>query len=127
MDCDLWDVVGMIAWTAKIKKWLESNAKKSELIRGSWEVEVESEDEFDVITARNPTFPFKITIFVSEHVATLAINTGMSTDEFDVADRMKMYKKMLHLNADYSLVKTGLLGEDDEVVVLVDFDLASLS
>ena len=44
----------------------------------------------------------------------------------DKKDRMRTYRKLLHINTDYNLLKVGLVGDEHRIVVEVDLDVESV-
>ena len=93
-----------------------------------WDVvRSEEEDEHEVITATHPKIPIPIGIHVTKQFAHITMETGVPTDAMTVEDRMRLYKKLLHMNTNLVLMKTGLVGEEHKVVISVDLDLASLN
>jgi hypothetical protein len=90
-------------------------------------VSVSSTEKGDLITATHPKMPFALHVHVSPHFATLYIDMGVPTDAMSVEDRMRLYRKLLHMNTSVNMVKTGLVDEEHRVVLLVDLDLESLN
>lgn len=117
-------------WTQMFIDWLKEGKEDSEsLLDISWDLEVKKVEgtENDLIVATHPKIPFNIEVVVTKHYANLVINPIIPTDALDVPERMRVYKKLLHLNTDLNLMKAGLIGYDDNPVIQVDLDLHSLS
>lgn len=92
-----------------------------------WDIELSHEESHDTITATHPKIPIPINIHVTPQFAHITMDSGIPTDAMDVEDRMRLYKKLLHMNTSLVLMKTGLMGEEHRVVIAVDLDLASLN
>lgn len=117
-------------WTQMFIDWLKEGKEDSEsLLDIPWDLEVKKVEgtENDLIVATHPKIPFNIEVVVTKHYANLVINPIIPTDALDVPERMRVYKKLLHLNTDLNLMKAGLVGYDDNPVIQVDLDLHSLS
>ncbi len=115
-------------WAEKFADWFRRGKEESETLLGiPWDVETEQEGEQKVIIASHPKIPFNIVVYVSEDFANLYIDAGISTDVMDATERMRIYKKLLHINTDLNLMKAGLVSDEDRVVAAVDLDLASLN
>jgi len=118
-------------WTEKFRNWLEQGREGAEkLLEYPWDVEVkeiEGDPPKDLIIASHPKIPFNIEVVVGKHFANLVINPIIPTDAMDATERMRIYKKLLHLNTDLNLMKAGLIGYDDNPVIQVDLDLESLN
>jgi hypothetical protein len=115
-------------WIEKISTWFKDGTEGSKTLLGiPWDVEVVKDDEHDVIVATHPKIPYKIGVLISPEFASLHIDPGIYTDAMDVAERMKIYKRLLHINTDLNQMKTGLLGIEDQVILTVDLNLVSLS
>ena len=120
----------MNEWTEMFSNWLKEGKEDSEsLLDIPWDLEMKKVEgtENDLIVATHPKIPFNIEVVVSKHYANLVINPIVPTDALDVPERMRLYKKLLHLNTDLNLMKAGLVGYDDNPVIQVDLDLNSLS
>jgi len=91
-----------------------------------WEVQVRRNGERDLITATHPKVPFNVEVYVGRHYANLLINPGITTSSMEPSRRFRVYRKFLHINTGLNLMKMGLAGSDDSVVITVDLDLASL-
>jgi len=117
-----------IPWIEKIAKWFQEGNEDSKTLLGiPWDVETHKDDETDVLVATHPKIPYKIGVIFSQQFASLHIDPGVRTDALDVAERMRIYKRLLHINTDLNQMKTGLLGNEDQVIITVDLNLASLS
>jgi hypothetical protein len=121
----------MMEWTEKFKQWLEEGEEGAEkILQYPWDVEVkeiEGDTPKDLIIASHPKIPFNVEVVVGKHFANLVINPIIPTDAMDATERMRIYKKLLHLNTDLNLMKAGLIGYDDNPVIQVDLDLESLN
>ncbi|MFO8050453.1 MAG: hypothetical protein R6V01_01985 [Thermoplasmatota archaeon] len=118
-------------WSEKIAKWLQEGEENAELLLDHpWDIqtkEVESEEPKYLIVATHPKIPFNVEIVIGKHFANLVINPVVPTDAMDATKRMRIYKKLLHLNTELNLMKSGLIGYDDNPVIQVDLDLESLN
>jgi len=119
-------------WTEKFANWLKKGKEDAEkLLDIPWDIEVsvggEGEEKDDIITAMHPKIPFPIMIRITARFANLIMDTGVPTDARSVEERMRLYKKLLHMNTKFILMKTCLVGEEHRVMLTVDLDLASLN
>ncbi len=118
-------------WTKQFSEWLEQGKDGAEhLLDYPWDIElkdVPTDPPKDLIVASHPKIPFHIEIVVGKHFANLVINPIIPTDALETTERMRLYKKLLHLNTDLNLMKAGLVGYDDIPVIQVDLDLESLN
>ncbi len=115
-------------WTEKFEKWFKEGKEEEErYLDWPWDTEVEKGDKEDVLTSTHPKVPFGIRIYVTKHWANLYIDPGIPTDTMSVEERMRTYRKLLRINTDLNLMKTGLAGDENRVVLAVDLDLASLN
>ena len=118
-------------WTEVIVTWLKNGEDGAEnLLDYPWDTsvnELEGPMEREVIIASHPKIPFNIEVVVSKHFANLLINPLIPTDAFPLEEKMRLYKKLLHLNTDLNMMKAGLIGYDDQPVIQVDLDLESVS
>ena len=115
-------------WMDKIAKWFRDGSENSKTLLGiPWDVEIVQDGEHDVIVATHPKIPYKIGVLINPQFASLHIDPGIYTDAMDVAERMKTYKRLLHINTDLNQMKAGLLGNEDQVILTVDLNLVSLS
>ena len=116
-----------MAMIERIAMWLEEGEEDAEkLLDMPWDVVVKRDDEEDMISATHPKIPFPIMLYVSKHFVQLYMDPGIATDTMDVAERMRTYRKLLHINTDYNLMKIGLVGEEHRIVVEVDLDVETL-
>ena len=118
------------SWTVKIGTWLKEGKEDSKTILGiPWDTEVQRNEEIeqDIILATHPKFPYRIGISIAKQFASLHIDPGILTDALDVKERMRIYKKLLHINTEFNQMKTGLLGIEDQIIISVDLNLFSLS
>ena len=115
-------------WPATIRGWLETGKDSSKNLVGlPWELEDGVDDEYHYVMASHPKIPFAISIYISQYFANLYIRTNIETDAYDVRDRMRLYKTLLHMNSDSNLFKVGLMDKTDKIILAVDLDLASLN
>ncbi|MEA3558711.1 MAG: hypothetical protein U9R75_05590 [Candidatus Thermoplasmatota archaeon] len=118
-------------WSEEIAKWLKEGKEGAEnLLDYPWDIrkeKVEGQEDKALIVASHPKIPFNIEVVVGKHFANLVINPVIPTDAMDPTERMRLYKKLLHLNTDLNLMKAGLVGYDDKPIIQVDLDFESLS
>lgn len=118
-------------WSEKIEKWLvEGEDGADKLLDYPWDIqkkEVEGQEGKLLIIASHPKIPFNVEVVIGKHFANLVINPVIPTDAMDATERMRLYKKLLHLNTELNLMKAGLVGYDDNPVIQVDLDLESLN
>lgn len=115
-------------WIEKIEQWFKEGKEESKTLLGiPWDTEIESNEEHKVVIATHPKIPYKIGVILTPQFASLHIDPGVYTDALDVAERMKIYKRLLHINTDLNQMKTGLLGNEDQIIITVDLNLTSLS
>lgn len=115
-------------WTEKFTKWLEQGKEDAaKVLDMPWDIEVKVEENKDIITAAHPKIPFPIVIHVTKEFANIYMDTAIPTDTIEVEERMRTYKKLLYLNTNLNLMKTGLIGEEQRVVLIVDLALTSLN
>jgi hypothetical protein len=121
----------VMEWTEVISTWLREGSENAEnLLDYPWDIEikeVEGSLERELVIATHPKFPFNIEVMISRHFTNLVINPVIPTDALPAEDRMRIYKKLLHLNTDLNLMKAGLVGYDDQPVIQADLDLKSIS
>ena len=114
-------------WTKKIQKWLEEgNAKKGNMEDLPWDVKVESDDVADYIITNHPIVLYPYIVKVDKKLATISLDTGISTDLIGMDQRMGHYRRLLILNRKYRMLKIVLHGDEDMVAVESDLDLTSL-
>ncbi|MGA1793988.1 MAG: hypothetical protein ACMUHM_08560 [Thermoplasmatota archaeon] len=120
-----------MAWIETITEWLKQGSDGADnLLDYPWDVSVqpiEGQTERTLVTATHPKIPFNVEIVIGKHFANLVINPIIPTDAMDPTERMRIYKKLLHLNTELNLMKAGLVGYDDNPVIQVDLDLESLN
>jgi hypothetical protein len=121
----------IMQWTEIISTWLkEGEDGADKLLDYPWDIEikpVEGPIEREVVIATHPKIPFNVEVVVSKHFTNLVINPLIPTDALPAEDRMRLYKKLLHLNTDINLMKAGLVGYDDQPIIQADLDLESIS
>jgi len=115
-------------WTEKFTRWLKKGKEDADRVLDMpWDIEVKVEEEKEIITAAHPKIPFPIVIHVTEEFANIYMDTAIPTDTIAVEERMRTYKKLLYMNTNLNLMKTGLVGEEQRVVLIVDLALTSLN
>ncbi|MDP7265659.1 MAG: hypothetical protein QGH39_08900 [Candidatus Thermoplasmatota archaeon] len=118
----------MMEWTEKFTRWLKKGKEDAtKVLDMPWDIEVKVEEDKDIITAVHPKIPFPVVIHVTKEFANIYMDTGVPTDTIDVEERMRAYKKLLYINTNLNLMKTGLIGEEQRVVLIVDLSLTSLN
>lgn len=114
-------------WKTKFVKWFEDEIADSDKpLDEHWDVEVE-ENENIWIKAENPKTPFSIFVNLHKGFASLQIYTGLETKFLDSEERLRIYGTLLILNGKWRMVKYILAGTKDEIVIVTDLDLVSLS
>ncbi len=117
-----------VPWTDKIETWMKEGKEDSKTILGiPWDTEVQKSEDRNVIISSHPKFPYRIGIHVTKEFASLHIDPGILTDALDVKERMRIYKRLLHINTEFNQMKTGLLGNEDQIIISVDLNLAALN
>lgn len=115
-------------WVKKIHEWLEEGKDTSQDLVGlPWEVKEEKMGETTIIVAEHPKVAFPIFVKIGGGFISLFIDLGIETDALDVKERMKIYKTLLKINGRLNLFKAALGGEEENVISMVDLDMASLS
>ncbi len=115
-------------WTDKFVKWFEEEIADSDKpLDEHWEVEIGEENGRKLIRASSPYRPYSVLVEVGKRFATLKIKTGVETAILDSHERLKIYRSLLLLNNKWRMVKYALVGEDEEIVIITDLDLVSLS
>ncbi|MGA1866818.1 MAG: hypothetical protein ACMUFK_05055 [Thermoplasmatota archaeon] len=120
-----------MSWIETISEWLKQGSDGADtLLDYPWDIEtrpLDDRSERTLISASHPKIPFNVEIVVGKHFANLVINPIIPTDAQEPTERMRIYKKLLHLNTELNLMKSGLVGYDDNPVIQVDLDLESLN
>ncbi|MBN1539097.1 MAG: hypothetical protein JW939_03050 [Candidatus Thermoplasmatota archaeon] len=120
-----------MSWIETISDWLKQGSDGADtLLDYPWDIETRPIDDMSertLISASHPKIPFNVEIVVGKHFANLVINPIIPTDAQEPTERMRIYKKLLHLNTELNLMKAGLVGYDDNPVIQVDLDLESLN
>lgn len=115
-------------WTDKFVKWFEEEIADSDKpLDEHWEVEIGEENGRKLIRASSPYRPYSVLVEVGKRFATLKIKTGVETAILDSHERLKIYRSLLLLNNKWRMAKYALVGEDEEIVIITDLDLVSLS
>ena len=115
-------------WADKFVKWFEEEIADSDKpLDEHWEVEIGEENGRKLIRASSPYRPYSVLVEVGKRFATLKIKTGVETAILDSHERLKIYRSLLLLNNKWRMVKYALVGEDEEIVIITDLDLVSLS
>lgn len=116
------------SWVVKIENWLKEGKEESKTVLGiPWDTEAQHIQDHDIIVASHPKFFYSIRVLISKHFARLQIDPAITTDAIDVAERMKIYKKLLLINSELNQMKTGLYGSEDQIILSADLNLISLS
>lgn len=115
-------------WADKFVKWFEEEIADSDKpLDEHWEVEIGEENGRKLIRASSPYRPYSVLVEVGKRFATLKIKTGVETAILDSHERLKIYRSLLLLNNKWRMAKYALVGEDEEIVIITDLDLVSLS
>lgn len=115
-------------WADKFVKWFEEEIADSDKpLDEHWEVEIGKENGRKLIRASSPYRPYSVLVEVGKRFATLKIKTGVETAILDSHERLKIYRSLLLLNNKWRMAKYALVGEDEEIVIITDLDLVSLS
>ena len=115
-------------WKIKFVKWFEDEiADSNKPLDEHWDVEVKEENENIWIKAENPKNPFSIFVNLYRGFASLQIYTGLETKFLDSEERLRIYGTLLILNGKWKMVKYVLAGTKDEIIIVTDLDLSSLS
>ena len=115
-------------WVNKIDGWLKEGKEDSKTILGiPWDTEVTNAEDIDVILAFHPKFPYGVGVHIGREFVSLHIDPGILTDALDVAERMRIYKKLLRINGEFNQMKTGLKGDEDQIILSVDINITALS
>ena len=115
-------------WKIKFVKWFEDEiADSNKPLDEHWDVEVKEENENIWIKAENPKNPFSIFVNLYRGFASLQIYTGLETKFLDSEGRLRIYGTLLILNGKWKMVKYVLAGTKDEIIIVTDLDLSSLS
>lgn len=115
-------------WKIKFVKWFEDEiADSNKPLDEHWDVEVKEENENIWIKAENPKNPFSIFVNLYRGFASLQIYTGLETKFLDSEERLRIYGTLLILNRKWKMVKYVLAGTKDEIIIVTDLDLSSLS
>lgn len=115
------------SWSKMIVEWFMQGDEASEnIIDLKWEITDLPTQKGHLINAIHPKIPFDVTVLITEDLIKLGINTGIQTDFMDVVERLKIYKIMLALNFESSLVKIGISGIESTIMVGSDLKVPSL-
>jgi hypothetical protein len=109
----------------EIRKWLvQGSPNAKSLVDFPWEVE---DVEENYIKAVYPEFPVDINIVCDENIGVIRVftSTGFSTISLDSDERLKLYHKLLRMNA-APMAKFILSGDDDLVTIAVDLSIKTL-
>ncbi len=116
-------------WRERLVEWLEKEELGSPLVVDrSWDTEILEDDS---ILARSYSTPLNISIELIEkdhsRFLDMTIQTPVGTAMLEEDRKRYLYQTMLRLNNDSQLMKFGLEGIDDEIVIEADFALASIN
>ncbi len=109
----------------QLREWLVQGRVDAEtLVDFPWEVLEEEEQALKVI---HPKFPVGILIVCDDEIGVvrLLVNTDISTISLDNDARLRLYHKLLKMNAT-PLTKFILYGDDDVVNIAVDLSTKTL-
>jgi len=113
----------MVNWNDEIKKWLTSGTDtKEDIMDMVWNVK----DEKTYLIAENPKIPFTLYIYNSEKFIRIIASTGLNTALLEPLQRLDIYRKLLLLNDKIDMTKFVISGTNEEIILKVDLDVASL-
>jgi hypothetical protein len=116
------------SWLDKINGWMKEGKEDSKTILGiPWDTEVTKTEDADIILASHPKFPYRVGILIGKEFVSLHMDPGILTDALDVNERMRIYKKLLRINAEFNQMKTGLKGAEDQIILSVDLNITGLT
>jgi hypothetical protein len=119
-------------WAQKIIGWLEEIKEDSDKpLDNHWDItrsDPEASKEAVYIIAEHPGLPYRVVIRLKGNFTTLGIFTGIETAVMEsTVERLKAYRNLLLFNDAWYLVKAGINGDDEEVLLKLELHLASLS
>ncbi len=109
----------------RLKKWLVEGVPNAEnLVDLPWEVEEQKDGS---LIAVYPRFPIRINVICDDEISVvrLFVSTSVSTIDLEVNDRLRIYHKLLKMNA-APMTKFILYGDDDEIHIAVDLSTKTL-
>ncbi|WP_297500174.1 DNA-binding protein [Thermococcus sp.] len=105
--------------------WLRAGRDDAEdIVDLPWDVR---ELENGLYLASHPKMPFDLLVSFDDTFVHLAVPLGLETYPLNNEDKVKVYHTLLRLNGGINLMKFSLEGMNDEVYLLADLDLKSLS
>ena len=114
-------------WANTFIKWLKEVKEDSKMpLDEKWDAEIIERNEGILIKASNPKQPLDVYVGIAGNFATLYIYPGIETATLDNPQRLKIYRDLLLLSDNWRMVKYVLAGDEDEIVIKTDLDLATL-
>ncbi len=114
-------------WANAFIKWFKEVKEHSKMpLDEEWDAEVIERNEKILIKASNPKQPLDVYVEIAGNFATLYIYPGIETATLDNPQRLKIYRDLLLLSDNWRMVKYVLAGDEDEIVIKTDLDLATL-
>jgi len=114
-------------WIDKVEKWFkEGEDSANELLSLPWEIVIDDSEKGKVLVAKHPKVPFEINAVFGTEIIKLGIVTNLETDFLEPIERLKIYKLLLVMNQESSLIKIGLSGLESTIIVGSDLDTSSL-
>jgi len=115
-------------WKEKFVRWFEEEIADSDMpLDEHWDVKVDEINGSIWIKATSPRRPYSVFVNVSRGFASLQIYTGIETAVMDIKERLKIYRTLLMLNGRWKMAKYVIGGDNDEIIILTDLDLAALN
>jgi len=109
--------------------WLkQGDPKAKNHIDLPWEVVEKTEEDIRYYMATYKNIPYVIYIYPLEDlkIIRLVIDPQIDTKFMDNKERLKLYYTLLKISTNPTLVKTGLVGDDDGIVFIADLSAYSL-
>jgi len=114
-------------WENKIVEWLKNVISNSNMpLDEQWDADIVERDDTILIKASSVKQPFNVYIGIEDKFATLYIYPGIETATLESEERLKIYRDLLILSNRWKMVKYVLAGDEDEIVIKTDLDLATL-
>ncbi|WP_297508376.1 DNA-binding protein [Thermococcus sp.] len=109
----------------QVLEWLRAGRDDAEdIVDLPWDVK---ELENGLYVASHPKMPFDLLVSFDDTFVHLAVPLGLETYSLSNEDKLKVYHTLLRLNGEINLMKFSLTGMNDEVYLLADLDLKSLT
>jgi len=116
------------SWKEKFIKWFEEEIADSDKpLDEHWDVKVDEINNSIWIKATSPRTPYSVFVNISRGFASLQIYTGIETAIMEIKERLKIYRTLLMLNGRWKMAKYVIGGDNDEIIILTDLDLAALN